>query len=74
MPHDDPLPFWLVNIPRDQWPSECPESLRDVSEKDRQIIGMPDEEHDCLRWDVVKDIVSTTSTHYPSSIDVNGRY
>lgn len=58
MPHEE-LPFWLVNVPRDQWPSECPESLRDCSEKDKRIIGTPDEEYSVLTWDEVREIVST---------------
>lgn len=38
------LPFWKVNVPRDEWPEECPEFLSVCSEKDRRIIGTPDEE------------------------------
>lgn len=62
MPHnDDSLPFWLVNVPRDQWPSECPDFLRNASEKDRRIIGMRDEDYDLLEWEEVKEIISMTS-------------
>ncbi|PVH98817.1 hypothetical protein DM02DRAFT_595362 [Periconia macrospinosa] len=57
MPHEEPLPFWLVNVPRDQWPAECPEYLRDLSEKDRRIIGTPDEEYRLLTWDEVKELI-----------------
>ena len=64
MPHEEPLPFWLVNVPRDQWPSECPEFLRDVGEKDRRIIGMPDEEYKRLTWDQVTELVSTITQVY----------
>ncbi|KAL1798479.1 hypothetical protein ACET3X_002516 [Alternaria dauci] len=58
MPHEE-LPFWLVNVPRDQWPSECPDFLRNVSEKDRGIIGTPDEDYKVLTWDQVRDIVES---------------
>jgi len=58
MPHEEPLPFWLVNVPRDEWPPECPESLRECSEKDQRIIGTPDERYSLLTWDEVKELVS----------------
>ncbi|CAN9160768.1 hypothetical protein CUC08_Gglean003193 [Alternaria sp. MG1] len=58
MPHEE-LPFWLVNVPRDQWPSECPDFLRDISEKDKGIIGTPDEHYKVLTWDQVRDIVES---------------
>ena len=57
MPHEE-LPFWLVNVPRDQWPAECPDFLRDVGEKDRMIIGTPDSEYKRLSWQEVQEIIS----------------
>jgi hypothetical protein len=62
MPHEE-LPFWRVNVPRDQWPAECPEFLRECSEKDKRIIGTPDEEYSVLSWEEVRDIVSTAFCH-----------
>lgn len=53
------LPFWLVNVPEDQWPSECPDFLKDCSDKDQKIIGTPDGEYKVLTWDEVREIVST---------------
>jgi hypothetical protein len=38
------LPFWKVNVPHEEWPEECPEFLSVCSEKDKRIIGTPDEE------------------------------
>jgi hypothetical protein len=58
MPHEE-LPFWLVNVPQDQWPAECPEFLRGCSEKDRRIIGTPDEEYSVLTWEEVRELVRT---------------
>jgi hypothetical protein len=58
MPHEEPLPFWLVNVPRDQWPTECPEFLKECSEKDRNIIGTPDDKYTLLTWDEVRELVS----------------
>ncbi|CAG5163914.1 uncharacterized protein ALTATR162_LOCUS6577 [Alternaria atra] len=63
MPHEE-LPFWLVNVPRDQWPSECPDFLKNISEKDRGIIGTPDESYRVLTWDQVREIRATGSTSF----------
>ncbi|KAF2675854.1 hypothetical protein K458DRAFT_425168 [Lentithecium fluviatile CBS 122367] len=58
MPHEEPLPFWLVNVPREQWPDECPDFLRECGEKDRRIIGTPDAEHKKLSWEEVRHFIS----------------
>jgi hypothetical protein len=58
MPHEE-LQFWRVNVPKEQWPTECPDFLRDVSEKDKRIIGTPDEEYSVLGWEEVRNIVGT---------------
>ncbi|KAF2875914.1 hypothetical protein BDV95DRAFT_562966 [Massariosphaeria phaeospora] len=57
MPHQEPLPFWLVNVPHDQWPAECPAFLKECGEKDKKIIGTPDAEHRNLPWDEVRELV-----------------
>jgi hypothetical protein len=62
MPHEEPLPFWLVNVPRDQWPTECPEFLKEIGEKDRSIIGTPDHEYMRLTWDECLQIISTDAS------------
>lgn len=56
---EESLPFWKVNVPQEQWPSECPDFLRNVSEKDQRIIGTPDEEYKLLTWGEVQEVVST---------------
>lgn len=53
----DHLPYWLVNVPRSQWPSECPGFLRDLSPKNIRILSMPDEAYQRTSWEVVKDYV-----------------
>jgi len=58
MPHEEPLPFWLVNVPRDQWPAECPDFLNELGEKDRSIIGTPDSEYTRLSWEEVRHFIS----------------
>ncbi|CAI6337831.1 unnamed protein product [Periconia digitata] len=57
MPHQEPLPFWMVNVPRDQWTDECPEFLSDCGDKDRRIIGTPDSDYRTLTWDEVRDLI-----------------
>ncbi|KAH7120914.1 hypothetical protein B0J11DRAFT_51914 [Dendryphion nanum] len=60
MPHEEAeeaLPFWLVNLPRDQWPAECPDFLKEVSDKDKQIIGTPDTQYQALSWDEVRELI-----------------
>ncbi|KAF2198413.1 hypothetical protein GQ43DRAFT_443375 [Delitschia confertaspora ATCC 74209] len=59
MPHEEPLPFWLVNVPRNEWPPKCPEFLLECGEKDRRIIGSPDSEYKRLSWDEVKQLIQT---------------
>jgi len=72
MPHEEPLPFWLVNVPRDQWPSECPEFLKVCGEKDRAIIGTPDSEYKKLNWDEVLHLISTLTVERDEGICVMG--
>lgn len=60
MAHDGALPFWLVNVPPDQWPATCPDYLEECGEKDRGIIGTPDEAYRVLTWADVRELVSTT--------------
>ena len=64
MPHEieEPLPFWLVNVPRADWPSECPDFLQNVGDKDRRIIGTPDAEYTRLSWEEVKQIIGITTS------------
>ena len=51
------VPYWCVNVPRDQWPDECPDFLRDVSDKDRGILATPDDQYRRLTWPEVKSLV-----------------
>lgn len=53
----EPLPYWLVNVPRSEWPAECPDYLRNLRPKNIQILSMPDELYERPEWDVVKALV-----------------
>ncbi|EON67335.1 hypothetical protein W97_06588 [Coniosporium apollinis CBS 100218] len=60
MPPDapsEPLPFWLVNVPRDEWPAKCPDFLSGLSTKDERIIGTPDSEYHRMTWPEVQKAV-----------------
>lgn len=52
------LPFWKANVPQEQRPAECPDFLKNISEKDQRIIGTPDEEYTLLTWAEVRELVS----------------
>ncbi|MCJ1380595.1 hypothetical protein MMC17_003703 [Xylographa soralifera] len=53
------LPYWLVNVPRDQWPTECPEFLANANTKDRGILSTPDSEYSRQTWKEVQQIIRT---------------
>ncbi|KAI1334741.1 hypothetical protein F5Y15DRAFT_279530 [Xylariaceae sp. FL0016] len=52
------LPYWHVNIPEDERTEECPEALRNLSDKDIGIISTPDSEYHVATWPEVQKIVS----------------
>ncbi|KAI9796194.1 MAG: hypothetical protein M1833_006445 [Piccolia ochrophora] len=56
---DGPLPYWLVNVPRDQWPSSCPDFLVNCNAKDRGILSTPDAAYHRHTWAEVKEIIRT---------------
>ena len=72
MPKEEALPFWKVNVPREQWPAECPDFLKDISEKDKSIIGTPDEEYTLLTWPEVRELVSTVVQPKAGSTSTDG--
>ncbi|MCJ1337289.1 hypothetical protein MMC09_002571 [Bachmanniomyces sp. S44760] len=58
---DDPsaLPYWLVNVPKDQWPAGCPDYLVNANAKDRGILSTPDAEYHVHTWPEVQQIIKT---------------
>ena len=52
------LPYWLVNVPKDEWPASCPDFLVDVDVKDKKMIGTPDAEYHRQTWPEVQQIIS----------------
>lgn len=53
------LPWWQVNIPSEEREARCPEPLRNLCAKDREIIGTWDEDYQPQTWDEVVDIIHT---------------
>ena len=58
---DEPtsLPYWVVNVPRENWPSECPEFLRDQPLKNIKTLSTPDELYQRQGWEEVKRIIGS---------------
>ncbi|KAA6415485.1 MAG: hypothetical protein FRX48_00200 [Lasallia pustulata] len=53
------LPYWLVNIPKDEWPAECPDFLTNVNTKDRGILATPDAQFHRQNWPEVQHFIKT---------------
>ena len=54
----DTLPYWLVNVPRSQWTTECPSFLRDQPLKNIRCLSTPDENYRRQDWNQVQEIIS----------------
>ena len=52
------LPYWLVNVPEDQWPESCPDFLINANVKDRGILSTPDSDYHRQTWPEVQQIIS----------------
>ncbi|KAL8870097.1 MAG: hypothetical protein Q9174_003776 [Haloplaca sp. 1 TL-2023] len=51
------IPYWRANVPKDRWPSECPEFLLDLSERDQMLVGKLDEDYHRLTWPEVREVI-----------------
>ncbi|KAH8693770.1 hypothetical protein BGW36DRAFT_399031 [Talaromyces proteolyticus] len=56
-----PLPYWLVNVPRDRWPASCPEFLKDLADKNIAILSTSDSEFTRTSWSEAKELVRTNN-------------
>ncbi len=52
------LPYWLVNLPREEWPEACPEYLVNVDPRDREILGTHDADYHTQTWEEVVELAS----------------
>ncbi|EXM11299.1 hypothetical protein FOIG_01044 [Fusarium odoratissimum NRRL 54006] len=53
------VPFWNMNIPKDQRTEECPDFLQGLHKKDQGILSTPDQEYHIFSWAEVHDIIQT---------------
>ncbi|ENH61023.1 hypothetical protein FOCG_10032 [Fusarium oxysporum f. sp. radicis-lycopersici 26381] len=53
------VPFWNMNIPKDQRTEECPDFLQGLHKKDQGILSTPDQEYHIFSWAEVRDIIQT---------------
>jgi hypothetical protein len=54
----DELPFWLVNVPKGEWPAECPEYLANTSAKNKRILSTKDKDFQRHTWPEVVTLIS----------------
>ncbi|MCJ1428020.1 hypothetical protein MMC29_005927 [Sticta canariensis] len=54
------LPFWLVNVPKSEWPEKCPDFLINASDRDRAILSTPDSQYYRPSWAEVQEYVKTS--------------
>ncbi|KAL9007928.1 MAG: hypothetical protein Q9173_006898 [Seirophora scorigena] len=56
---DADIPYWCYNIPKEQWPAECPDFLIDLSERDQKLVGRRDQDYERLTWPEVRQVIVT---------------
>ncbi|MCJ1359310.1 MAG: hypothetical protein MMC33_009311 [Icmadophila ericetorum] len=56
---EEKLPYWLANVPKEEWPSSCPDFLINANVKDRKILSTPDSEYHRLTWPELQHIIKT---------------
>jgi hypothetical protein len=57
------LPYWQVNVPESQREAECPEFLRNINLKDRNILATPDSDYHILTWEETCELVRLNQLH-----------
>jgi len=55
---NEALPYWQMNVPFDERPTECPPFLQNLGEKDVDILRTPDSEYHILSWPEVRKIIA----------------
>ncbi|KAI9778714.1 MAG: hypothetical protein M1839_007945 [Geoglossum umbratile] len=53
------LPFWLTNVPKDEWPTKCPDYLAKVGASDRKVLSTKDEDYRFHTWQEVTTIIKS---------------
>ena len=53
------LPYWLMNVPKDQRPDQCPEFLLDISDRNKNLIELPQNKYHIMSWHEVQELIRT---------------
>jgi hypothetical protein len=56
---EDQLPYWLINVPEAQQPSKCPDFLLNISDRDKAMLSVSENEFHRLTWLEVQEVIST---------------
>ena len=51
------LPYWQVNVPVEQRKADCPGFLRDITDRNRDIIRVPLNQFRYQTWEEVKTLI-----------------
>ncbi len=62
------LPFWLMNIPRNQWPHQCPEFLINSSARDKRILSIPNDLYQRATWEEVQEYIRSLNLSHKGSL------
>lgn len=54
----DPTPYWNVNVAPELQTAECPDFLVTLTDKDRRIIGTPNDQYTVLTWPAVQKVIA----------------
>ena len=57
VPASGELPYWQVNVPADQRKTDCPDFLRDITGRNRDIIRVPISQFRYQTWEEVKTLI-----------------
>ena len=52
------MAYWNVNMPSNEWTTECPDFLTDVDDHDRTHLATKDQDYSLMSWQDVQNIVS----------------
>lgn len=64
------LPFYLMNIPRNQWPDQCPEFLINSSERDKRIMSVPNDQYQRATWEEVQEYIRSLDLSHKDLVNV----
>ena len=57
VPASGGLPYWQVNVPADQRKTDCPGFLKDITDRNRDIVRVPSSQFRYQTWEEVKALV-----------------